>query len=119
MRDGDARRVTIKEGAPKGRHCVIVDDLVQTGGTLAESAKAVLAAGAAKVSCFVTHGVFPNQSWKKFVDGPHKGIFEKVWITDSVPGTAAAVQGQGPFEVLSLCHLVSSLIASSRPVSLS
>ena len=39
---GDARNVVVKEGASEGRHCVIIDDLVQSGGTLAESAKAVL-----------------------------------------------------------------------------
>jgi len=50
VRDGDTRRVTVKEGEPSGRHCVIVDDLVQSGGTLIESAKAVRAAGAAAVS---------------------------------------------------------------------
>ena len=36
----------------------------QTGGTLIECAKALKAAGAAKVSCFVTHGVFPRESWR-------------------------------------------------------
>ncbi|GFP78946.1 ribose-phosphate pyrophosphokinase 3 mitochondrial, partial [Phtheirospermum japonicum] len=36
VREGDQRIVRIKEGDPKGRHVVIVDDLVQSGGTLAE-----------------------------------------------------------------------------------
>lgn len=36
MRDGDKRIVRLKEGSPKGRHVVIVDDLVQSGGTLIE-----------------------------------------------------------------------------------
>ncbi len=41
-------------------HAVIVDDLVQTGGTLLECAKALRAKGCMGVSCFVTHAVFPN-----------------------------------------------------------
>lgn len=36
VRDGDKRIVRLKEGVPKGRHVVIVDDLVQSGGTLME-----------------------------------------------------------------------------------
>ena len=36
VRDGDKRIVRLKEGSPRGRHVVIVDDLVQSGGTLVE-----------------------------------------------------------------------------------
>lgn len=36
VREGDQRIVRIKEGDPRGRHVVIVDDLVQSGGTLIE-----------------------------------------------------------------------------------
>ena len=38
VREGDKRIVTIKEGKPVGKHVVIVDDLVQSGGTLIECA---------------------------------------------------------------------------------
>lgn len=36
VREGDKRIVRLKEGDPAGRHVVIVDDLVQSGGTLIE-----------------------------------------------------------------------------------
>lgn len=39
VRDGDKRIVRLKEGQPRGRHVVIVDDLVQSGGTLLECQK--------------------------------------------------------------------------------
>lgn len=39
VRDGDKRIVRLKEGEPKGRHVVIIDDLVQSGGTLIECQK--------------------------------------------------------------------------------
>lgn len=39
VRDGDKRIVRLKEGEPRGRHVVIVDDLVQSGGTLRECQK--------------------------------------------------------------------------------
>ena len=47
--------------------CSLVPLAAQTGGTLIECAKALKEAGAAKVSCFVTHGVFPNESWRRFL----------------------------------------------------
>lgn len=39
VRDGDKRIVRLKEGEPRGKHVVIVDDLVQSGGTLIECQK--------------------------------------------------------------------------------
>ena len=39
VRDGDKRIVRLKEGEPRRRHVVIVDDLVQSGGTLIECQK--------------------------------------------------------------------------------
>ena len=41
VRDGDKRIVRLKEGSPQGRHVVIVDDLVQSGGTLMECQKLI------------------------------------------------------------------------------
>lgn len=58
--EGDKRTVVIQDGDAKDRHIVIVDDLVQTGGTLYQSGKVLKEAGAASVNAFVTHGVFPN-----------------------------------------------------------
>ena len=47
VRDGDKRIVQIKEGVPSGRHVVIVDDLVQSGGTLIECHGVLARSGAA------------------------------------------------------------------------
>ncbi|XP_039053585.1 ribose-phosphate pyrophosphokinase 4-like isoform X2 [Hibiscus syriacus] len=66
VREGDKRIVRLKEGNPADCHVVIVDDLVQLGGTLIEWQKVLLAHGAAKVSAYVTHGVFPKCSWERF-----------------------------------------------------
>jgi hypothetical protein len=44
----------------------MVDDLVQTGNTLLECARVLKEAGALEVSAYVTHAVFPNESWRKF-----------------------------------------------------
>lgn len=121
VRDGDKRIVRLKEGAPRGRHVVIVDDLVQSGGTLLECAKLLQVTGAAAVSAFATHGVFPNGSYKRFLSdeggngsaasgGSSTAAFRYFWITDSCPATAAAVAGVRPFEVLSLAEPIAATL---------
>jgi ribose-phosphate pyrophosphokinase len=98
----EQRHVVIREGEPRGKNVIIVDDLVQTGGTLIESASELRRAGATSVSAYATHGVFPQESWRRFTPD----LFAHVWITDSCPQTANRVQGLAPFEVLSLAPLI-------------
>ncbi len=132
------RRVEIHDGEEfvAGRHVVIVDDLVQSGGTLLRCAEALRAKQAGAVSAYVSHGVFPNDSWKKFlrhsaaeagssqaaagkastaasassVDVPasvsQRVQFKHFWLTDSIPTTAAAVSGKAPFVVLQCAGMV-------------
>ena len=106
MPDG-SKMVTIKEGDPTGKHVVSVDDLTQTGGTQLECRGVLLNAGAREVSAFVTHGVYANDSWKKFV-GPD--LFKHVWLTDSCPSTVEATKLIPEFEVLPLAPLIAELL---------
>ena len=112
VRDGNERIVRLKEGDPKGRHVVIVDDLVQSGGTLIECGKLLHSLGAAHMSAYVTHGVFPNDKFKRFEPEPADGGFgwRHVWITDSCPQTSAAVEGRAPFEILSLAEPIANAL---------
>lgn len=106
-RKDDQRKVRLKEGECEGRHVILVDDLVQTGGTLLESMKVLREMGAKKISCFVTHGAFPNDSWKRFtnVDGLHR-----FWLANTIPTTTAKLKAHGePFEVLSVAPLIGYL----------
>ena len=101
----------LKEGQPSGKHVIIVDDLIQSGSTIIECQRLLAALGAAHVSAYATHGVFPNASYERFVpeDGNGEG-FAYVWITDSVSATATAVEGRKPFEVLSLAKVISQAV---------
>ncbi|XP_020587846.1 ribose-phosphate pyrophosphokinase 4 [Phalaenopsis equestris] len=113
VREGDKRIVRIKEGNSNGRHVVIVDDLVQSGGTLIECQKVLASNGAAKVSAYVTHGVFPKQSWQRFVQNNSNDLsnwFTYFWITDSCPLTVKAIAGKPPFEVLSLASSIADAL---------
>ena len=84
---------------------------VQTGGTLINCAECVKTHGAVAVSCFVTHAVFPKQSWKKFVAGA--GPFETFFITDSIPQVSSELRSMAPFEVISLAPLLRDSIYDS------
>jgi hypothetical protein len=69
VRIGTKRIVTIQDGDPTGRRVVIIDDLAQTGGTLYEAGLQLKRHGAQEVYAYVTHGVFPGESWKRFLYG--------------------------------------------------
>jgi ribose-phosphate pyrophosphokinase len=122
VRNGDKRVVAIKDGRqiinwsfshcvcvstgdPRGWNVVIVDDLIQTGGTIMECAKVLQERGAASISVFVTHPVFPEDSWKNFLPGESEVLFAKFWVTDSLP-RAKDLEGKPPFHVLSLCDVI-------------
>lgn len=104
------RQVVLEEGDPRGRRVVIVDDLVQSGGTLLACKKALEAAGAAQVGAAATHAVFPGESWRRLAEA---GFF-RFWFTDSLPAQAEALDGMGPFEVLSLDRTLAGLLAAGE-----
>ena len=71
--------------------------------------------GALAVSAYVTHGVFPNESWKRFTassssNGSGETDFKHFWITDSCPKTVQAVANQAPFEVISLAEPIAAAL---------
>ncbi|XP_071502479.1 uncharacterized protein [Diadema setosum] len=110
IRDGDKRIVSVKEGDTFGRHVIIIDDLIQTGGTLRHCAQVLQHKGALSVNAFVTHAVFPEGSWKLFTEGgPVK--FDNFWITDSIPH-AVGIARHPPFKLLSLRDAISETLLS-------
>ena len=65
----------------KGRKAVIVDDMIDTGGTLAAGAQTVLDAGAREVYAVATHGLFSGSAFETLSNSPLAGIL----VTDTVP----------------------------------
>jgi ribose-phosphate pyrophosphokinase len=102
VRNGDERAITIQDGDPSGKHIVIVDDLVQTGGTLYECGAALKERGALSVSAFVAHGVFPSEAWKRFARGGDRCVFDNFWLTNSIPTTTDKLPAGDVYCVLDL-----------------
>jgi hypothetical protein len=77
----------VQDGDATGRRVIVIDDLVQTGGTLYECGAKLLELGAASVSAFVAHGVFPRDAWRRFARGGDRDVFSKFYVTNSIPTT--------------------------------
>ena len=72
-------------GEAQGRDCILVDDIVDSAGTLCNAAVALMEQGAASVSAIVTHGVLSGGAVARVTSSPLK----KLLITDSIQATEA------------------------------
>jgi ribose-phosphate pyrophosphokinase len=72
-------------GDVDGRTCLLVDDIVDSAGTLCNAAKALVEEGAKSVSAYVTHGVLSGGAVARVTSSPMEGLV----ITDSIPPTEA------------------------------
>ncbi|KAF0225108.1 MAG: hypothetical protein FD176_600 [Rhodospirillaceae bacterium] len=72
-------------GDVKGRRCILVDDIVDSAGTLCNAAEALMKSGAVSVSAYVTHGVLSGGAVARVTSSP----LEELVITDSIPATEA------------------------------
>ncbi len=66
-----------------------------------ECKNALLANGADHVSAYVTHAVFPQDSWKRFVE-QKPDQFRTFYVTDSCPEVTQGLKDKKPFVVLPL-----------------
>jgi ribose-phosphate pyrophosphokinase len=72
-------------GDVKGRDCILIDDIVDSGGTLCNAAVALMDQGATSVSAYITHGVLSGGAVARIAASP----IEKMVITDSIMPTEA------------------------------
>jgi ribose-phosphate pyrophosphokinase len=72
-------------GDVKSRHCILIDDIVDSAGTLCNAAEALAEAGAASASAYVTHGVLSGGAVARVTASP----LEALVITDTILATEA------------------------------
>ena len=93
-------------GDVKNRRCVLVDDIVDSAGTLCNAAVALMEQGASSVHAYVTHGVLSGGAVARVSSSP----LEKLVITDSIQGTEA-VRVSHNIEQLTIAPLMAEAIS--------
>jgi ribose-phosphate pyrophosphokinase len=94
-------------GEVEGQHCLIVDDLIDTAGTLVKAAEAMLAQGAKSVSCCATHAVLSGPA----VERIEASAITEVVVTNSIPLSERASRCSR-IRVLSVAPLLAQAIQS-------
>jgi ribose-phosphate pyrophosphokinase len=94
-------------GDVRGRSCLVVDDMCDTGGSLTKVAKALKNAGAERIHACFTHAVLSGQAVKQLDDSE----IERVIITNSIPLRDHACELK-KIEVLSIAPLLAKAIKS-------
>ena len=91
----------------KGRHCLIVDDLIDTAGTLVKGAEALLEKGAVSVSACATHPVLSGSAIERI----EASCLQEVVVTNSIP-LSARVERSDRITQLSIASLMADAIRS-------
>jgi ribose-phosphate pyrophosphokinase len=94
-------------GDVKGRTCLILDDIIDTAGTLVKTADALLAKGARKVYACASHPVLSGDALARI----GKSKIEEVIVTNTVPLTEAG-KNEPKIKVLSIAGLIARAIQS-------
>lgn len=91
------RIIELKQWNPEWKDVLMVDDLIQSGGTLVRSAEFLRELWATSVSWYATHGVFPKDSHKKLSQ-----VLDMLYVTDSIPENISRAEKIDNMEVISL-----------------
>lgn len=102
-------------GNVRGKRCILVDDIVDSGGTLCNAAEALLENGAVEVVAYITHGVLSGGAVARIANSSLKSLV----ITNSIEPTEA-VKAARNIRVISIAPLIAEAIArTSREESVS
>lgn len=106
----DAHRHNISEalavtGVVEGRHAVIVDDIIDTGGTVCNAAELIRKMGAASVRIAATHAVLSEQA----MDSIARAGIDEVVVTNTLPVSDSAYR-MGNLKVLSIASIVAKSV---------
>ncbi|WP_182085478.1 ribose-phosphate pyrophosphokinase [Aureimonas sp. ME7] len=93
-------------GDVKDRHCILIDDIIDSGGTLCNAADALMAAGAKGVRAYITHGVLSGGAVARIA----ASSLEELVITDSIEPTKAIREARN-IRVVTTATLLGEAIA--------
>ena len=93
-------------GDVRGKNCILVDDIVDSGGTLCNAADALLEAGALDVSAYITHGVLSGGAVARISASRLKNLV----VTDTISATEA-VRVAHNIRVMSISKLIGEAIS--------
>ncbi len=102
-------------GEVDGRVCVLVDDIVDSGGTLCNAAQALMDKGAKEVHAYVVHGVLSGKAVERIEASPMKSMV----ITDSIEATETVLGSKKivPLSVAALIGEAAKRINEERSIS--
>ena len=92
-------------GNVENKHCIFIDDLVDSAGTLCNAAKAVLDQGASTASAYATHGVLSNNAVSRIKDS----VLKELVLTDTIDNNEK-IKSLANVRVLSSAPLIASAI---------
>jgi ribose-phosphate pyrophosphokinase len=92
-------------GDVKGKDAVIVDDMIDTAGTLAQAARAVMEHGARSVAACATHAVLSGPALQRIEESP----LSEVYVTDTIPPSEAVKQSK-KFKVATVARLLGEAV---------
>ena len=92
-------------GNVANKNCIIVDDMVDSSGTLCNAAAALINQGAKSVSAYITHGVLSQNAWQKIANSQLK----KLVITNSINPTNNTLATQN-IEIIDISCLLATAI---------
>ncbi|ACZ48977.1 ribose-phosphate pyrophosphokinase [Anaplasma centrale str. Israel] len=93
-------------GSVKDRHCLILDDIVDSGGTLCNAAAALKTRGAMSVHARITHGVFSGSA----INAIEASELDSLVVTDTI--SSGASFSEGKIKVLSVSRLLGNCVLS-------
>ena len=92
-------------GQVRGRNCILIDDIVDSGGTLCNAAEALMEAGAKSVAAYITHGVLSGGAVARI----DKSVLKELVITDTILPTDAAKDSK-VIRILTVAPLVGEAV---------
>ena len=92
-------------GDVRGKTCIIVDDIIDSGGTIVNAVEALKKSGAVEVYIFITHAVLSGEAVEKI----KKSKIKKLIITDTIDNSKK-IKNNNKIEVISISSLMAEAI---------